>query len=395
MVKNEVKNRKYLKTHPWIDFKISTNKFDYRLWMLLGEARSKCEHIAGVPLKPAAAEELHKVYLYKGASATTAIEGNTLSEEEVRAFMEKEMELPPSKKYLGQEIENIIEAFNFIVELVKEGKGEKIKNENIRLFNQLVLKELNLPDGVLPGEIRRYSVRVGVYRGAPAEDCQYLLEKAADWLNDKSFNLGEGYGMAAGILKAVIAHLYIAWIHPFGDGNGRTARLVELQILLDAGIPSPAAHLLSNHYNLTRTEYYRQLAQSSQTGDIIPFIRYALQGFIDGLVLQLETIRSQTMDVSWENYIHEFFKDKSGSAQNRRRHLILDLSKQVEPVPISQLKHISPQVAEQYAQKNQKVIYNDVKELISSGLIVQTDKGYEANRKIILAFLPFWKKTIY
>jgi hypothetical protein len=49
-------------------------------------------------------------------------------------------------------------------------------------------------------------------------------------------------------------------------------------------------------------------------------------------------------------------------------------------------------VAELYAKKNQKVIYNDVKELISAGLIVQSDKGYEANRKIISAFLPFRKK---
>lgn len=54
------------------------------------------------------------------------------------------------------------------------------------------------------------------------------------------------------IFKAVVAHLYLAWIHPVGDGNGRTARLVEFQILLSSGVPSPAAHLLSNHYNQTR-----------------------------------------------------------------------------------------------------------------------------------------------
>ena len=49
--------------------------------------------------------------------------------------------------------------------------------------------------------------------------------------------------MAEGILKATLAHLYIAWIHPFGDGNGRTARLVEFMLLSRAGVPSPSAHL--------------------------------------------------------------------------------------------------------------------------------------------------------
>jgi hypothetical protein len=49
-------------------------------------------------------------------------------------------------------------------------------------------------------------------------------------------------------------------------------------------------------------------------------------------------------------------------------------------------------VAELYSRKSQKVIYNDVKELMSEGLIVQGDKGVETNRKIILAFLPFGKR---
>src|SRR5258708_25331431 len=91
-----------------------------------------------------------------------------------------------------------------------------------------------------------------------------------------------------GIIRAVIAHLYLAWIHPFGDGNGRTARLIEYRILLACGVPSPAVHLLSNHYNLTRTEYYRQLDRASGSkGEYIPFVEYAVQGFVDGLRQQL------------------------------------------------------------------------------------------------------------
>ncbi len=79
-----------------------------------------------------------------------------------------------------------------------------------------------------------------------------------------------------------MAHLYIAWIHPFGDGNGRTARFLEVKILLRAGIPTVAAHLLSNHYNATRSAYYRQLQRASASGGYVaPFIQYALQGFID------------------------------------------------------------------------------------------------------------------
>ncbi|WP_433223897.1 Fic family protein [Dactylosporangium sp. CS-047395] len=45
------------------------------------------------------------------------------------------------------------------------------------------------------------------------------------------------------MIKAMLAHLYLAWIHPFGDGNGRTARLIESQLLLQAGVPVPAANV--------------------------------------------------------------------------------------------------------------------------------------------------------
>ena len=102
--------------------------------------------------------------------------------------------------------------------------------------------------------------------------------------------------MAEGILKATLAHLYIAWIHPYGDGNGRTARLVEFMLLARAGIPFPSAHLMSSHFNLTRNRYYRELDRSSRVsgrgggndrGDAFGFVEDAVQGFVDGLADQM------------------------------------------------------------------------------------------------------------
>jgi hypothetical protein len=98
--------RTYEKTHPWITFKLDLRRAAPAFWMLLGEARSKCEHIANVPLRPATAEQLHLLYLAKGALATTAIEGNTLSEDEVVRHLEGKLRLPPSKEYLTREIDN-------------------------------------------------------------------------------------------------------------------------------------------------------------------------------------------------------------------------------------------------------------------------------------------------
>ena len=68
--------RQYEVTHPWITFSASRiPRAGARLWSLLGECQSKIDHIAGVPLRPDVAATLHRLYLAKGALATTAIEG--------------------------------------------------------------------------------------------------------------------------------------------------------------------------------------------------------------------------------------------------------------------------------------------------------------------------------
>ncbi len=382
--------RSHEETHPWLSFSLDMRKVNFTTWMLLGEAQSKCEHIAGVPLRPQTAKILHSIYLAKGALATTAIEGNTLSEEEVLKRIEGKLSLPPSREYLGQEIDNIVEACNGIAEeLFREDGPVDLCVSRIRDFNKLVLKSLPLQDGVLPGEIRRHSVGVGRYRAVEAVDCEFLLEKLCKWFSEDFIAPNKDLQMAFGILKAIIAHIYIAWIHPFGDGNGRTARLIEFRTLLSCGVPSAAAHLLSNHYNQTRSEYYRQLEMTSQSGgDLLPFVEYALRGFVDGLKEQLDRIRQQQWDVTWRNYVHEMFKDKSGEAHDRRRRLALDLSLRDDPIPLSKLTEITPRVASAYAKKTQKTLARDLNMLKSLGLIELTAGGYRAKKEIILAFLP-------
>ncbi len=382
------KTTTFQETHPWIRFQLDLRHADYTLWLRLGEAQAKCEQIVGVPLLPEVAEYLHQVFLAKGALATTAIEGNTLSEEEALKLVRGELELPPSKEYLGQEIENIVNACNMVAEGVLSGDLSDLTLDGFRKLNALVLYELPIREDVHPGEIREHDVGVGRYRGVAPRDCEYLLTSLCDWLNGKGFLPGEQRRTAGGILKAIVAHLYLAWIHPFGDGNGRTARLIECQLLLSCGIPMAAAHLLSNHYNQTRTEYYRQLDQASRSGgELIPFINYALQGFIDGLDEQIQMIKHQQFHVHWINHVHNQFRDKDGPTQIRRRRLILDLTESGQPVPIAELRHITPRIAEAYAGKTDRTIRRDVNALAEMGLLKRSNAGVEIRREIMAAFV--------
>jgi len=273
-----------------------------------------------------------------------------------------------------------------------EGR-DGLTTATICAFNRQVLDGLPLKNGVVPGEIRMDSVVVGsVYRGAPGEDCRYLLDQMCAWLEGPAFRGPEEMGFAFAVFKAVLAHLYLAWIHPFDDGNGRTARPLEFEILLAAGVPTPAAHLLSNHYNQTRSEYYRQLDRASKTGgDILPFLEYAIQGLVDGLRGQIGTIREQQIDVTWRNYVYERFQEKKGAHEERQRRLVLALGQVSSFVPISKVKELTPRIATDYAAKSDKTLQRDLAEMESAELIERREVEVRARRELVLAFRP-WRK---
>jgi Fic family protein len=380
------------KTHPWLTFTVDLRQAPTPLWVALGECQSKCEHLAGTPLRPETAKRLHSVYLAKGVLATTAIEGNTLSEEEVLKHLEGKLDVSPSREYLVQEIDNIVFACNWITRGIVQGKDLTLSRELLIELNAMVLKNLALPDNVQPGQIRRHQVGVARYRAPRAEDCPFLLGRLFEWLNGETFRPKPGMEIVYATIRAIVAHLYLAWIHPFGDGNGRTARLVEFLILIASGVPTPACHVLSNHYNQTRTEYYRQLDAASKSGGaVMPFMQYAVTGFVDGLREQIRHVKQQQLDVVWRNYVHETFKDRDGAADQRKKRLVLDLSEKLEAVDLSQIVELSPRVALVYARKTRRTLLRDISELESMKLIVKADKGYTANKDLISAFLPIRK----
>ncbi len=376
--------------YPWLKFEVNLTGLNYSTWIQLGECFSKCEHISRIPLRPSTASEMHKVYLAKGVNATTAIEGNTLSEEQVRQIIDKKLELPPSREYLKQEVDNILFLCNELKNQICTGKNFLITKGEIKHFNKIILKGVPLPDYAVPGEFRDVPVGAGAYKAVDPQDVDGLMNAMCSWLNSDYFKIPNAPLIVSSIIKAIVAHLYLEWVHPFGDGNGRVGRLLEFAILISSGVPSPAAHLLSNHYNQTRNEYYRQLNVATQKKDVCDFIVYAVQGFRDGLIEQLQYIFKQVLETSWENYVYEKFKEhkRSEKSTKRMRTLVLDLSRKSEPVPKESLVTLSPKVIDYYKQGSAKMLSRDINELIRLDLIEHTDKGYSAKMGKMLTFLP-------
>ena len=374
-------------THPWINFSFDLRVIPEPVWVLLGECSSKIEHVSGAPLRPGTQRYLNQVFLAKGAHATTAIEGNTLTEEQVQQRIEGGLELPQSQEYLGQEIDNVIKVYNQLIGRVAEGAPLRLGPDDLNNLNKMVLDGLDLEEGVVPGGFRGYVVTVGDYRSPGPEHNDDLVRQLCEWLNQPVWEEKLGTRFVLPILKSILAHLYIAWIHPFGDGNGRTARLLEFDILTRAGVPTICAHLLSNHYNRTRTAYYRAL--SAARGSLVDFVAYAVQGFADGLREQIDIVETQQIDVAWRDYVYRSFdKEPSSPARSRRRQLVFALSSVQEPVSRADITRLTPDLAATYADKGRKTVSRDINALIYLELIRHSGDGLVANKEIIRAFLP-------
>jgi Fic family protein len=215
------------------------------------------------------------------------------------------------------------------------------------------------------------------------------MQKLCNWLREE-FHYHREQDFKTAVIQAIITHVYIEWIHPFADGNGRTGRLVEFFVLLRSGLPSIASHILSNFYNQTRTEYYRQLNNARKERDLSNFISYAVLGFRDGLEENLKIIQEGQMKIFWRNHVFESFSDvkyTKSTVFKRKRALMFSVPIDTFLSP-SEILVKDPEVTRQYSQLAKSTFEADLKELVDMKLLIKAEDKYLANTSNLLASLP-------
>jgi len=394
-----------MSSHEFIQFPPQLRTISPRIGLLLGEIQAKIEHIKRLPILPDESNRLRTLYFAKGLHSTTAIEGNTFSEAEVARIIRQDLQAPPSRAYQERQITNMMAACNSVGQHLRRGADLDFSPALLHRYHRQVLADLQ--DSVTDEEVRlcafrQHKVTVGRYLAPPPNPVARFMAQYCDWLNAKPVSAA-GYELAAHILKAIFAHVYFAWIHPYGDGNGRLARLIEFGLLLRAGAPDITAHLLSNFYNKTRDKYYQQLQYSHgeydsearaypAQADLSHFLEYALQGFRDELDEQLAVIYERQTRAIWHDYIHSVFcqrfSDRLSETQGRRKRLALALSdyRLNQPVRKEAIPDVSPALARAYANKSARTLQRDLNALVAMGLLQRLDKGYQPNIDILLGF---------
>jgi Fic family protein len=229
--------------------------------------------------------DMQKSALIYESHYSTHIEGTALSLEQARSILEgkKVSGVNPDDK---RELLNYKKAMDFISRYL--GKGTPITEGLIRELHKTLVKSVRGGQAD-PGNYRRLQnyvvnsrTKQVIYTPPPPFDVPLLMKEFTDWLK-ASPDLSP-------ILIAGIAQFQFVHIHPFIDGNGRTARILFTLVLYKTGYDFKRLFTLSEYYDKDRPAYYQAIQSVRQNKmDMTGWLEY----FVEGLRFQMVQIKQQ------------------------------------------------------------------------------------------------------
>jgi len=314
------------------------------------EARAVVENSYLVPKWEVA---LRREALIKNAHASTAIEGNPLSLEQV-SDLAMGRDIMATRKAKA-EVVNYLGVLEDLPGLAEEGKiTEKVILRMHRLLTKDVLE--NPHDS---GVYRNRQVVVGnrltgliTFRPPDTRDVPILMKDLVKWLNGKSAS------ETTPVLTAGISHYEFVRIHPFIDGNGRAARALASLILYLRGFDTKRFFALDDYYDGDRQAYYRALESvDSKKLDITEWLEY----FTYGVALQIETVMKRVLSLSSD------VKRKGQIALTERQMKIVDR--------INDYRFITNKTIREMFRLSDEGALKELKKLLSLGVIKSEGKG--------------------
>lgn len=261
----------------------------YTITPKINKALVEIERVRGfldaVKLKDDWIADMQKKTLILESHHSTHIEGTALSLEQSRSILE-------GKKVKGvnrddeKELLNYKKAMDFISKYL--GKDDPVSEGIVRGIHKILVKGVR-GENADPGNYRKIQnyvvnsrTREVVYTPPGPLDVPHLMREFTEWIN-KAEDVSP-------ILVAGIAQFQFVHIHPFIDGNGRTARLLSTLILYKTGYDFKRLFTISEYYDKDRPAYYQAIQTVRKNDmDITSWLEY----FVDGLRSQMTEIQAK------------------------------------------------------------------------------------------------------
>lgn len=229
------------------------------------------EKISSATVDLAWVPALQKDSRSRNVHASTAIEGNPLTLEQVRA-LEEGRELAAPGERSQREVLNYFAGLRFIE---RHAHIERIRHEDLFELHRILADQVM--DQGTAGRYRTIQVRVGKHVPPLPQDVSGLMMELLGWWNNNAPELSP-------VLSSAILHYRFEEIHPFADGNGRTGRALALWELYRRGFDTHHIFPVDEYYWEDRPRYYRELASvNTNHGDLSGWLEYCAEGLYQSL----------------------------------------------------------------------------------------------------------------
>jgi Fic family protein len=226
---------------------------------------------------------LQKDTAARNVHASTAIEGNPLTLQQVRA-LEEGRELSATDTRHQREVLNYFAGLRFVE---KNADKRTVRQADILGLHRILAGEVM--DQGEAGKYRTIGVRVGGYVPPAANAVSGLMFELLAWWNDESREISP-------VLSSAILHYRFEAIHPFADGNGRTGRALALWELYRRGFDTHHIFSVDEYYWEDRERYYAALEGARRSGDnLSSWLEYCAAGVKQ--TLQRAWLRIQALQV--------------------------------------------------------------------------------------------------
>ena len=335
-----------------------TPKFEYTHSIVkdLMNIEGAKEVIENSPILPVWQSRLQKEALVRQAHHTTRIEGTQLTIEQVRDLIDEKPIVARERDI--QEVRNYLKVAAFIDEVYGDPNME-LDLRTIRHIHYLILD--GIEGGYEPGEFRKIQnyvvnnkTKEVIYTPPSASEVPILMLELVDWLRSDEAN------QLSPLLKAGIAHYQLVDIHPFLDGNGRTARALANLILYHAGYDIKKLFSLEEYYDANPAGYYEALQSVRTTGVLTTWLAY----FTAGIAAEMQKIKELVLTHSRDRAL----RDKIGQVALSERQLTI-------LAYVEKNGRITNRELQQLANLSHASAHKELLTLVESGVLVKKGKA--------------------
>ncbi len=209
---------------------------------------------------------LRKANRIRTIQGSLAIEGNTLTEDQMHAIMEGKQVIAPPREI--QEVRNAIKAYELCEQWTAHSKKDMLTAHGI-----LMTGLLDHPGAFRTGGVGVMAGNTVVHLAPPAARVPYLMDDLFNWIETTDVHP---------LIAGSVFHYEFEFIHPFADGNGRMGRLWQTLILSrwnQIFVNVPVESIIHKH----QAEYYASLSTSTRNSESTVFIEFMLNRIFEAI----------------------------------------------------------------------------------------------------------------